>query len=196
MKRLCKILPVLFFALLATVTVKAQDVNFGVRGSASLVNFYGDDADDAKTKMGYQLGAFAEFKLSDAFAIQPELVFSKEGSKDDKADLPWNLSYINVPVMAKVYVTEGLNLQAGPQIGFLVGANVDGESKLGDVEVKDSFKSTNFSMNIGAGYDITEKIGVDLRYNFGLTKVGEEPEQGDAADTKSSNILLGVSFKF
>ncbi|MCG8474178.1 MAG: PorT family protein, partial [Cytophagales bacterium] len=148
---------------------------------------------DHKMKIGFQAGAFAEFQFSDAFSIQPELLYSLEGAKTKgEGSVPVNASYLNIPVLVKYYITEGLSLQAGPQIGFLMGANMDGESDLGELgKVKDMYKSTNFGLVFGAGYDITENIGVDVRYNLGLTEVPEEE-----GEVKTSNIIIGVSYKF
>ncbi|WP_304038414.1 outer membrane beta-barrel protein [Mesonia mobilis] len=85
---------------------------FGVKAGVNLANLNTDGDIDGKTS--FYLGAVAEFGLSESFALQPELVYSMQGA--DELDL----SYINIPVLAKYYLVEGLAVEVGPQFGFVV----------------------------------------------------------------------------
>lgn len=84
---------------------------------------------DADYKAGLFVGAFANYRMNNFFAVQPELVFSMQGDK--LSDETLKLNYINVPVMAKAYLYKGLNVAFGPQFGFNVGAKL----KTGDWSV-------------------------------------------------------------
>ena len=172
------------FAFGFTNAQDSSNMSFGVKGGLNMSNFTGDLDSDAK--IGFFVGGFAEFKVTEKFAVQPELLFSNLGAKDNDIDEALNLNYILVPVMAKFYVTEKFNLEAGPQVGFLMSAKVDGE------DVKDFFKSTDFALNLGAGFDVTENLTVGLRYSLGLSNVID----ADGVDVKNSNIGLGLGFKF
>ncbi|MBT8210736.1 MAG: PorT family protein, partial [Eudoraea sp.] len=110
------------FVLTSCVTPK-----FGVRGGANFATITGDDTDNLDSRIGLFLGGTAEFEVvADKFAIQPELLYSMQGSEysdsDGGFDGRFKLDYLNVPVMAKVYVADGFFLEAGPQIGFLLSA--------------------------------------------------------------------------
>uniref|UniRef100_UPI004049C393 porin family protein n=1 Tax=Flavobacterium sp. TaxID=239 RepID=UPI004049C393 len=169
-------------AVLGFTFANAQETKFGAKAGLNMSNLTGDAETDAK--VGFYVGGFAEIKLTDKFAVQPEVMFSALGAKD--SDDALNMNYIVVPVMAKYFITEELSLEAGPQIGFLMSAKVDGE------DVKDAFTSTDFGFNFGAGYDVTENINVGLRYSLGLSNVSDF----DGADIKTSNFALGVAYKF
>ena len=62
-------------AVMAFMSVSAQETRFGVKAGLNLSTFTGD-AEDAKSLVGFQVGGFAEIKLTDKFAIQPEVLFS------------------------------------------------------------------------------------------------------------------------
>ncbi|KFF14951.1 porin family protein [Flavobacterium hydatis] len=184
----------------------AQEVKFGVKGGINLSTLTGD-VDDASSKVGFQVGGFAEIKLSDKFFVQPELLYSAQGTKTEMSGGEYfeknnlKLGYINVPVMAKYYVADKFSLEAGPQIGFLVSAKNDYSfSVLGlngseKIDVKDNLKSIDFGVNFGAGYDFTENISAGVRYNLGLSNILEN-EAGDNFKQKNSVFSLSVGYKF
>lgn len=159
-------------ALLVFGLANAQTAKFGIKGGMNISDWAGDtEGLDVKSKIGFNIGGFAEIKLSDKFAIQPELLYSAQGMRVDDfetevdgvgfvtADMKFNLSYINIPVMFKYYAAEKFNIEAGPQIGFLTSAKlktkVEGYGS-SDVDVKDNFESVDFGLNFGAGFDFTE----------------------------------------
>ncbi len=181
-------------AVLAFGVTNAQEVKYGAKVGGNLTNIR-VNADDFGTvvfdsNVGFQAGIFAEIKVADKFAVQPEALFSYESSKISSTD--FNLSYINVPVMAKYYASEKISLQVGPQIGFLVGAKakMDGESE----DLKDDIKSINFGLNFGLGYNLTEKVAVDFRYNAGLTDISENGFEGGKMKVSGFSLALGYKF--
>ena len=185
-------------AVMAFMSVSAQETRFGVKAGVNLSNLTGD-AEDAKSLVGFQVGGFAEIKLTEKFAIQPEVLFSTQGAKfegtDGDSDYNTKLNYINVPVLAKYFVTEAFTVEAGPQIGFLVSAKDDGE------DTKDYYKSVDFGFNFGAGYNFTENLSLGLRYTLGLSSVADTPDEfedfgfGDIT-VRNSNLALALAYKF
>ncbi|MCV2484193.1 PorT family protein [Flavobacterium sp. SH_e] len=198
-------------AVMMCAFANAQELKYGVKGGLNLSNFTGDtDGVNLKSKAGFDFGGFVEIKLSDKFSIQPELLYSTQGSKakdqvqqvDDilyNADVCFNLSYLNMPVMFKYYVADKFNVEVGPQIGFLTSAKtkttLDGYSGSHEMDVKDIFESIDFGLNLGTGYDFTDHLSVGLRYNLGLANIAKT-ESGD--DTKLHNgvFSINVGYKF
>ncbi|MEO6174773.1 MAG: porin family protein [Flavobacterium circumlabens] len=191
-------------AVIAFAFSNAQETKFGVKGGVNLSTLTGD-VEDATSKAGFHVGGFAEFKISDKFSIQPEVLYSTQGAKEKgqvdfngavyDVEMDYKLAYINVPILAKYYVAEKFSLEAGPQIGFLVSAK--GEATVGgnsaEDDIKDSFESIDFGVDFGAGYDFTENLSVGLRYNLGLANLAK-----DAEDYKIHNSVfsLSVGYKF
>ena len=180
----------------------AQETKFGVKGGINLSNYSGD-SDDYEGKVGFNVGGFAEIKISDKFAIQPELLFSTQGAKfsesgpDFTVTYKENLSYLNIPVMAKYYVADKFSIEAGPQIGFLVAAKGKGEGNFTGTnfseseDIKSDFNTVDFGVNFGLGFDFTEKVSLGFRYNLGLSNVIK-----DSSDFKDANSVLSLSIGY
>ncbi|WP_029272292.1 porin family protein [Flavobacterium sp. KJJ] len=182
-------------AIMAFGFANAQQTRFGVKGGLNVTTFAGGNYWDAKSLVGFQLGGFAEIKIIERLSIQPEVLFSTQGAKleDSFGDFDTKLNYINVPVLAKFYITKQFTVEAGPQLGFLVSAKQEGN------DVKDSFKSVDTGFNFGAGYNFTDNVSVDLRYTVGLSNIADY----DVNDTeeyfdspKNSVLALTLAYKF
>src|SRR5688572_22554429 len=117
----------LMLTLIANIG-QAQNVAFGLKGGVNLSTFNFDDADatyDSRT--GFHAGLFLRSKFN-KIAIQPELLLFTQNS--DLRTSAFGVAqdrftYLSIPVMIKLYPVGGLNLQVGPQFGFLI----DGERK-------------------------------------------------------------------
>ncbi|MFB3389006.1 porin family protein [Flavobacterium sp. LAR06] len=193
-------------AVMAFAFSNAQETKFGVKGGVNFANLTGD-TEDASLKVGFHVGGFAEIKVSDKFSVQPELLYSTQGAKFDESgegfdiENKLNLSYLNIPVMAKFYVAEKFSLEAGPQIGFLLSAKAksegtdEGITLSAEEDVKDSFESIDFGVNFGAGYDFTENLSAGVRYNLGLSNIAKT-EDGDDFKMNNSVFSLSVGYKF
>lgn len=196
-------------AVFAFGFANAQETKFGAKVGLNIANqsFDGDGAPSTSSLIGFHVGGFVEIKIADKFTIQPELLYSTQGSKFNlvvnnegtnfDTENTFKLAYINIPVMFKYYVAEKFSLEAGPQIGFLVDSklevNVIGQSVSQDA--KDLFESIDFGLNLGAGYDITKNISAGLRYNFGLSNVATT-ESGEDTGVKNSVFSLSAGYKF
>ncbi|PWW29885.1 MULTISPECIES: porin family protein [unclassified Chryseobacterium] len=167
-------------------------------------NLSGISGSEMKSKVGFYTGAFVNIPVSDAFNLQPEIVYSQQGAKV-KGDydmgtytiknMQQNFSYINVPVMLQYNATPEFYLEAGPEFGFLVNAqakgDIDGQTYKGNN--KDSFRTFNFGAGIGLGYRFTPNIGVNIRYIAGLT---DTLKFGLGETSKNTNFQLGVNYYF
>lgn len=193
-------------AVMAFAFSNAQEVKFGVKGGANLSSLVGD-IEDGSSKVGFQVGGFVEFKVSDKFSVQPELLYSAQGGIENgefefagdfyEAEMNYKLAYINLPVMAKYYVADKFSLEAGPQVGFLVSAKGEAtvEGNSAEDDIKDDFKSVDFGVNFGAGYDFTENLSLGIRYNLGLSNIVDD-EFADDYKINNSVFSLSVGYKF
>ena len=179
---------ILLFVFASSLIVSQAQVKFGGKAGLNLSSFSGDDAENVKAKVGFNIGALAEIPVGTNFSVKPELVFSTQGAKaEDLDDAKFNLNYLNVPLLAKYTSASGFFAEAGPQIGFLLSAKAKSDDV--DVDVKDQFKSTDFSLALGIGYEMLESgFGVNLRYNLGLSDIPD----ADDASFKNSVFQIGV----
>ena len=212
-----KIFLILFVFLLSYGGVRAQEAFiFGIKGGVNFANLGGDFDYDTKSKTGFHLGLVAEFPLTERFSLQPEVLYSSQGTKMDMSGtefgMPYSmestatLDYINVPVLAKFYVFEGLSLELGPQIGFLVKAedeysfSFDGETESGTDDIKEDLKSTDFGLAAGVGYKLTQGIFFNARYILGLSDIqgdeGFDGEFDEDVSIKNNVFQFSVGFMF
>lgn len=169
------------------------NVSFGAKAGLNLANVTGD-VEDNDMKAGFHVGGMAEIAFSDKFAVQPELVFSTQGYQVDVAGetVKANLNYINLPIIAKYFVTEGLSIEAGPQVGFLVDAKYKFD---GDTEDIDDTASVDFGLNFGAGYKLDNGLNFAARYNVGLSNIYDGPGSDDFK-VNNSVFQLSVGYFF
>jgi len=174
-------------AVIAMVSVNAQ-ATFGAKAGLNVANFSGDVTDN-KTLVGFNVGVFVEIELSESFKLQPELLYSTQGTKfkEEGVSIDFEMNYINLPIMFKYAVAEGFYLEAGPQIGFLVTAEAFG------IDVKDEMESVDFGANLGFSYDFTDELFAGARYNIGLSNVVKD--SGDES-IKNSVLSFSLGYKF
>lgn len=177
-----KIVVTLFFVA-ASVYTFAQEFAIGIKGGPNFANINTEASagENYNNRTGFHLGAFAQFR-GERVGIQPELLFSQQGSTikySGQPDIKTNFSYLNIPVIVKLYTIAGINLQVGPQIGILTSADYDDQS------VKDELKSTDFSLALGVGWDLPLGLTVDGRYNWGLSDINDSVGQGSGASAQS-----------
>ena len=157
-----KISLVILLTIFSITTMNAQgETSFGVTAgfingsaNASVAGFNLDDALESigvetLDGSGFYVGLLADIGISEKFSVQPEAVYAGLNGE----------SVIIVPVMAKYYIADKFNLQAGPQLDFLFGLN--------ELE-KRAIKTTGFSLGFGAGYDINDDFSVQAKYTVGL----------------------------
>ena len=165
-----------FLLILVLFTTKSfsQGVDLGIKVGANFASL----TDDVETRTGLNFGAFATIKFSDKIALQGDLLYSQQCAEllnIGKVDL----DYINVPVVLKYYLVKKLNIQAGPQFGFLVNDD--------DLNTE----SMDIAGVVGLGLDLPLGIRIDGRYNFGLTEIFP-----DVSGLKNNVFSLSVGWSF
>jgi hypothetical protein len=184
-------------AVMAFGFANAQQTRFGIKGGLNMSTVVGGDVDNTKSLVGFHVGGFAEIHVVEKFFIQPELLFSTQGTKFDGPfgeDYDTKLNYLNIPVLAKYYIVDKkFSVEAGPQLGILLSAKAD------DNDIKDFTRSVDFGFNLGAGYSFTDNLSINLRYTIGLSPLFDEDidSEGEYYDSaKNSNLALSLAYKF
>jgi hypothetical protein len=192
-----KILNVLTaFTILSLLTFISSDVqaqiNGGIKGGLNVSNMYVDEVDDENARFGFNLGFYGQVLSSDVFALQPELLFSTKGSKIEYGGnlfdqtIKYNLSYLDIPILAVFKLGESAEIHIGPYVGYLLGASITHEGDLGNAvdEIdRDHLKPFDYGLAGGFGLNFGN-VQVGARYNYGLAKL---------ADSDEAEVLIGDS---
>lgn len=195
-----KVLLLTALLLSAGIAANAQ-WKFGVKAGAS---YSGMGMDNFDSRWGFNTGVLAQYKFAESklpLALQTEVLYSMQGSKYDigvgglRAKGKYDLDYINVPMMVQGYILPGLNIEIGPQFGFLVGAK-NKPDDLDDIDVKDNMKTFDFSLAMGAAYELSViPVGFYARYTLGLTDIWDNtPSSSDSG--KNRVLQFGAFVKF
>jgi hypothetical protein len=127
-----------------------------------MAKFSGSDVSSAENILGFNGGFMMEVKLPVKLGFEADVLFSTKGSSIGKSDL--KLSYIDLPVVMKIYTAKILSFQLGGQYSMLVKANSDGE------DVKRQYEGGDMSAVVGVGVDVL-KFHLSGRYNYGLKSI-------------------------
>ena len=186
MKTILTVVSLLSLTLLAKA--QSADTHFGLKAGLNISSLDVKDGVDFDSKAGVYIGGLAHVHLSPHFGVQPEIVYSQQGGKDGNDK--WNINYINIPVLFQYMTGGGLRLQTGPQLGFAVSSKI----KSGDIEqnINDDVKTVDVSWSLGASYLFPEAIGIDARYNIGLTNVND----AETPEVRNRVFQVGLFYQF
>jgi hypothetical protein len=191
MTRILKILTVIVAVSLSSTNLFAQ-MRAGIKGGLNVSNLYVDDVEDENARFGFNVGVYGQVLSSDVFAIQPELLFSTKGAKAEYGGnlfdqtVKYNLSYLDLPVLAVFKLGESAEIHVGPYIGYLLAANISTDGDLGsgadDID-RDNLKPFDYGLSGGFGLNFGD-FQVGARYNYGLAKL---------ADSDAAELVIGDS---
>ena len=175
--------------LSALITPAFSQTKFGVKGGLNVSNI-GGDAQGNDPKLGFHVGAFVNIKSSDKFAIQPELVFSRQGAQSsENSKLKVNYDYINLPVMFHFYASQNVFFMTGPQLGILTAAKIKYEDQ--SASIKDALNSMDFGLGFGLGVN-SDDVTFSARYTLGLSNTSKS----DEGTFPNRVFQLSIGFKF
>jgi len=178
-----KKITMLFVLLCVASAVNAQEnFSFGFKGGLNASTVTGDNDDGTSARIGVHIGVMGEISLSNKFSIQPELMYSQQGAQQDvvfinqgvtlgTGELKARYNYINLPLLAKYYITKSFSVEAGPQIGFLLSAEQEGGDVTADAD--EIVKNIDVAAAIGVSYKLDNGINFSARYNAGLSDIND-----------------------
>lgn len=190
-----------FFAMLATPS-QAQ-LNFGVKGGLNVSNMSFDSSVlDTENKAGFFIGPTVRFKVPllgfgfDVAALYDQREADVKNSDGETETI--TQKSINVPINLRYTIglgnLAGVYFAAGPQFGINIGDSDNSLEKLGDV----TLKSTNLSVNLGAGVRLLNHLEIGAVYNIACGKTGEFDALGTVLDKgmKSNSWQISAAYYF
>lgn len=191
-------------------------VTFGIKGGLNISSLSNDGrVTNQKSKIGFNAGAFANIPITESFSIQPEVIFSQYGNKatyiistvDNEywnRSYTSNLGYIAVPVMLQYSFIPSLYVETGVELGFNIiakekfketysyGGLINITSGTENI-TREKINTINFGIGFGAGYYVTDNIGITARYVVGLTDIYNRPSGSDAI--KNNVFQFGIVYR-
>jgi opacity protein-like surface antigen len=187
-----KLLFIAVIAILSSLNVSAQETpsstketSYGVTAGFHItdINFSMDGPDlTVVDDLGFFIGLFAEFPLSEKFSIQPEFHYSIVS--DESFAVSPTFQNLILPVFLKYYITEKFNVMSGLQFDYVMHKNFENYSSFG------------LGLGIGLGIDIIDSILISSRYSFGITDRKEFSSLLFDISAKTNVFQIGLGFRF
>jgi len=202
----------LLTTLLISANVFSQSSRIGVKAGLNMSNMTVEGNNDQNLKFGLNAGLLGKFMLTETFALQPELLYSSKGFKNNfdeslfaDGEAKFNLNYIDIPVKLVYYLADDFSFQFGPYVGYLLGANVSTDAEVLDFYNIDSvdeldrdrFNTFDYGLTGGLEFELRPLI-VGFNYNLGLAKVAknDEPTEDMLGDAKNTVIQIYAGILF
>jgi len=205
------------FILLSSLLYAQGKFDFGFKGGLSIVNLKeksnGLNSFDPIAKVSYHFGGFLTFNINEKIALQPEIIFSSQGAKQEiefttSADLPsfvskpeFTLNYINIPIYFKYNITQGFSIFTGPQFSFLTSAklkSIETDMFAGsqpgrefESDIKDTTSTFDLSLSLGAGYQFNFGLLVQANYNLGFINTIDSNQSSSTRKNRVFQLSLG-----
>lgn len=215
--------------MLCTVAAKAQPkagtfsiiprLGVALATTTDELGFNTEQVLKAKYKAGFAGGVDFDYQLSSLVSVSAGAFYSMQGNRFGTTertsnvknqtigieDARLNLSYLSVPLMANVYVSQGLAVKAGLQMDFAldgkykwdettINKNEDGTyvvSETTSMTTTCPQKSVTMSIPVGLSYEYMNVV-LDARYNVGLGNIADE----NATDMKKNSFMFTVGYRF
>lgn len=191
---------ILIICLMAGITTYAQTgsgiglkggLNFGSNGDASIGENLGNIGSDSK--VGFHVGAFGKLDFGTIY-FRPELVYTRLNSKYEYSgsSRDFHMNKLDMPLLVGLNIIGPVHVFAGPALQYIL------DTELEDTELSDVKNDFTIGFNVGAGLNLTDQLGADIRYERGFSDNEAEITgvPGSRVDTRPSQIILGLSYKF
>ena len=169
--------------------VNAQEISYGFKAGVNLTGFHTQNGTNSDL-VGYNFGGVLKINLNKTFDFQGEILLNRKGGIYRYSNIAIEnpevkLTYLNIPILFKINITDKFNFHAGPEMGILLAkkATLSGEELEVNIE-------SNLDINAlgGLEYQFQNGIFIQTRYSYGLTKLFENK------DYKNSAISLSVGY--
>jgi hypothetical protein len=197
-----KLIAAIALSVFTFAKINAQSVAFKAGYTHSDVLVSPEPANIFTPKEAFHFGiAIKDLKLSDKIGFQPELLYSMQGFHVASVGNV-GIHYLSVPLLVTFPVAEGLELQVGPQISYMVNSRVGVVNDLFSVSYNGLFKNIDAGAVAGVEYKVSDNVSLGGRYYLGMTNINKDFSLGnnsnfsDYFQMKNTGVQAYVSFSF
>ena len=215
----------IFFVIFATISslsfsqnqeseiVKQEEKTFSdsfiIKAGANF-SLYTSEVAKWEGNVSYNIGIGYEIPLTEKFYIQPELNYFRLNADAGKKEI-WRdqqitigdelkLSVIAIPLMFKYKFYENFEIELGPQLDYISNVSRSRNDGVDKEKPERRVKDFGYGITGGLSYNITKKIGANIRYHYGLSEMDERPgiylAYTDSDIGKLSFASLSLFYKF
>lgn len=194
---------VCLFNLNAQVKIKP-----GIKTGINIANISNSPTESVITEsiQDFYVGAYVQFRFSDLYALQPEIIYSQQGFKAKgtnnngiNINPKIELNYVSISVANKFFAKNtGLNFIIGPSIDIKVN-NIPNYFNNYNFDETDDYAGLDFALFGGIGYEFPFGLGIEARYKQGLVDInGDNFNQSVSFDELNVNQVfqLGLTYSF
>ena len=176
-----KIAPFVFLFFVVTHFGYSQN-QFGIKIGGNVSKIAKSNlATDPNTysRIGYQVGLYKEYGLSQKLVLRPELFYSLKGFKyhdvstGNKIIVSYN--YLTLPLLIGYRPIATVAVFAGPEIGMLSAVRGRGSSGRSSNlrNLTNEYEPFDVGLTAGFLYKVTSRISADIRYTYGFSTILE-----------------------
>jgi opacity protein-like surface antigen len=155
---------------------EANDFEISGMVGYSAADFYGENASFFGNLSGINIGAHADFYLSDRWSIRSGAFYQTMGAKIDRAKE--KLTYLTVPVNMNWHFggNRGWNLNFGPSFGFLLDSKSVFNNQISGTTLPVNTFQLGLSLGLGYKFKVSDNLSlmIDYQETAGITKVYDD----------------------
>lgn len=213
------LVPVMLGLVIALLLPAPAQGQFAIKGGVNLVDFFGDDVEEADRRPRLAGGASYDVLSLGPLTLAPELYYAQKGAEQFESRLmageaaEISLAYVEVPVLLRLALPFGgyrfrPYVAGGPVFGWRLdceatagpaGAQPDCDQLLGgEAQLEETLREYEQGLMFGAGVAVSVLRGIgaitlDARYARGLTRLSGA-EDGPDIQNRALSVLLGYRF--
>ena len=211
--------PVLLFVLFISYNQSfALEVDYGIKAGIGFSNFStsgelsGTFFPEKEWKTVFVAGPYVGIQTNEWLTVQTELLYTRKGANSweyaidaggnvtgDKINYEYNIDYLDIPVLAKIYPSKSEFVSPYFVIGPALSIKLSGDNKINFQSSSLSnepveYESTDFSLVFGGGIEIS-KVVLEIRMSYGFMDVYKTVnDDWLELRNRSVSILAGYSF--
>lgn len=190
------------FILLLSLQGFSQ-TRFGIRGGVNLTDLTNLET---KKRTDFYAGVFLAIKASEAYTLQPEIMYSVQGAtlnndnylmragNEKLADL--KLEFLSIAFINKLTTQNNINFLIGPYIDIRMADNIKNDGYF----LEGLFPRMDIGIQLGLGYDINDSLSIEARFKQGFIDMLNENDVYEAYPTDDANFTqvfqFGITYKF
>lgn len=186
---------VLSLILLSPAFFAHAQLSYGVKaGLTASKETFTSSYYETSPRLGFHAGLAGRYAFLEMLAVQAELLYSLEGSKEKggngtKGQI--NRSFVHLPLAVQYLFLKKMQAEAGIQLGYMVSA----EEKYGSGsynDISEFYKKTDLRWLVGLAYMLNQNMVINARFTRSFAPINNSPVGG--GDLTPMAIYLGFLY--